>query len=185
MFIYDTKALGVKSSKLITEFLAKIVERLDLRSKRLQIGRITDNCPSGGSFQLSDKVSGLDFSEIHLPSYTELLKKVRRSAFSSEYGGRSGASNMAVLFVDSEMQGLDDAFINEASQMKKQANVFTVTIGNGQLIAKFADNFKISQQLHVDSYADLDKAADEFLTQMCDFFVFDALDYDIDYVVPL
>lgn len=185
MFIYDTKALGVEASKVITEFLVRIASRLDLRSGHLHVGRITDNCPSGGSFQLSNKVSALDFSEIHLPTYTELLTKVRRSAFSSEYGGRSDAANVAVLFVDSEMQGFDDAFINEAAQLKTQANTFVVSIGNDQIVSKFIDNFNRNRQLHVNSYTDLNKAVDEFLSQLCDFFVFNAIDYDIDYVVPL
>lgn len=185
MFIYDTKALGVQSSEVITRFLAKIVARLDLGGGHLRVGRITDNCPSGGSFQLSNQVSALDFSEIRLPSYTDLLRKVQRTAFSSEYGGRSDATNVAVLFVDSEMTGLDDAFINEAKQMKQSSDVFVVSIGNGNMITKLSEGFQSSLQLHVNSASDLDKAVDNFIMQLCDFFTFKSLDYHIDYVVPL
>lgn len=185
MFVYDTKALGVSASKIITEFLAKIVTRLDLSSGHLRVGRITDNCPSGGSFQLSNSVSALDFSEIRTPSYADLLKKVRRTAFSSEYGGRTNASNVAVMFIDSQMEGLDDMLLDEAKSLKNTADVMVVSIGGGDMVTKFSDNFSQSLYMHVNSYTDLDKAADDFLLKMCDYFAFKSLDYTIDYVIPV
>ncbi|XP_052796198.1 cartilage matrix protein-like isoform X2 [Mya arenaria] len=186
MFIYDSTSMGVRTSNAISQFLSKVVSGLDLRSGNLRIGRVTDDCPTAGNIPLSSKLTPVDFSEFQLSSYSHMLQKLRRSGFTIEYGGRQGATKLAVLFIDGNMNGLDYNIINEAKLLKaKNNNVFVVTIGNGDIISKIGSEFGQGYHMHVNDYRSLENAGSEFLSQICDFFTFDSLDYNIDYVIPV
>lgn len=185
MFVYDTAALGPAKSEVISGFISQIVSNLDLSSGYLHLGRVTDNCPTGGNFQLSNRLAAADFTSIGFSSYSNLIKKVRRAGFTAEYGGRNDATNAAVLFVDSEMNGSDGSALREAKELLGSSEVFVVTIGNSQTIREFSRSFRGNNYLHVDSYTDLPSAANTFLNQICYFVTLESVDYDIDYVVPV
>ena len=123
MFIYDTASLGDYKSREISQFLAVVVSYLDIKSGLLQVGRVTDNCPSGENFPLSNKVSPDDFSNIRFSTYSNLIKKVRKSGFSVDNNGRVDSLTLAVLFVDSEMT--DAGALQEAKAMTTTAEVFS------------------------------------------------------------
>jgi hypothetical protein len=185
MFIYDTAALGPSKAEAISQFIATVVGGLDLWSGFLHIGRITDNCPTGGNFQLSNKLTSADFTSIGFSSYSTLLKKLRRAGFTSEYGGRDDATNTAVLFIDSDMQDSDKTALNEAKALRGSTEVFIVAIGNSPTITEFSRTFRGNNYFQVDSFSDLQTSSANFLRKLCYFFSTDFQDYNIDYVVPV
>ncbi|XP_045215666.2 cartilage matrix protein-like [Mercenaria mercenaria] len=185
MFVYDSAALGPTKSEAISQFIATIVSGLDLSSGFLHVGRVTDNCPTGGNFQLSNRLSAADFTSIGFSSYTNLIEKVRRAGFTSEYGGRDDASRSSILFVDSEMNGLDGRALSAAKELLKSSEVFVVAVGNSQTIRDFSQSFRGNNFLHVDSYNELPLTSNVFLNQLCYFITLNSVDYNIDYVVPV
>ncbi|KAL4227330.1 Trimeric coiled-coil oligomerization domain of matrilin [Mactra antiquata] len=179
MFIYDTANFGPIKTDAISEFMTEVVSGLDMASGYLHVGRITDNCPTGGNFQLSDKLSAADFQSIQFSSYSNLIKKVNRAGFTSEHGGRDDASNAAVLFIDSDMSGLDDQALQEAQSLGNSSEVFVISIGRGPIINQFAQSFRGNNFFQVNSFSELRTSAKKFLTKLCYYFTIDYLDYDI------
>ncbi|XP_060559248.1 cartilage matrix protein-like [Ruditapes philippinarum] len=182
MFVYDSSALGPKKSEAISMFIATIVSNLDISSKHLHIGRITDNCPSGGNFQLSNRLSAADFTSIGVSTFSDLINKVKRTGFSSEYGGRSDSSKSSILFIDSDMNSVDGSALRAAKDLSTSSDVFVVAIGNSPTIRDFSRTFHGNKFLHVNSYNDLPSTSNNFLNQLCYFITLNSFDYSLDYV---
>ena len=182
IFVYDSTALGPKKSEAISMFIATVVSHLDISSKHLHIGRVTDNCPSGGNFQLSNRLSAADFTSIGVSTYSDLINKVNRTAFLPEYGGRSDATKSSILFLDSDVNGLDGSVLKAAQDLSASSDVFVVAVGNSPTIRDFARKIDSNKFLHVNTYKDLSTASDNFLNQLCYFITLNSFDYNLDYV---
>ena len=185
MFVYDSTSMGVKTSNAISEFLTKVVSGLDMGSGNLRIGRLTDDCPSGGNMPLSDKLSPEDFSAFTLSSYSHMLRKLRRSGFTFEYGGRSDATKIAVLFIDADMVDLDVDVLKEAKELAKTATVYVVTLGSADIVKKISGDKDFRVHMHVNPGQSLNDYSGVFLNRLCEVFSPESVDYDIDYVVPV
>ena len=184
IFTYDSAALGETKSHIISEFIAEIVSNLDLRGGFLRIGRITDNCPTGANFDLSNRLTSADFAEIHFSSFGHLLKRIHRTGFSSEYGARKGSSPVTVMFVDSDMEGLDREALHAAKTLSQDSELYVIAIGYGPIIDRFSNHITGSNFIQIHSYEALTGLQKDFLTELCYFFDTDT-HTSIDHVVPV
>lgn len=185
LFIYDASAMGANASHVVSQFIAAVVTNLDIASGNLRVGRITDNCPSGGNFDLSNKLTAADFKEITVSSYSNLIKKTRTLGFNPENGGRSGATNVSVLFVNSDRDEGETKTVQEAKELIKASEVFVVAIGQSPTIKNISEAMKARNILRVDALDDLNDLAGDFVNKLCYFFSLDFNDYNIDYVIPV
>ena len=170
IFTYDSAALGEAKSHIVSLFISKIVNRLDLTGGFLRVGRITDNCPSGGNFDLSNRLSSADFAEIQFSSFGHLLNRVHRTGFSSEYGGKQGATPATVLFIDSDMEGLDTHTLHAAKDLAEDSELYVIAVGEGPMIDRFSNQISGSNFIQIHSYDLLSSIEKDFVAELCYFF---------------
>ena len=184
IFTYDSAALGEVKSHKISQFIAEIVSGLDIYGGYLRIGRITDNCPTGGNFDLSGRLSSADFAEIHFSSFGHLLKRIQRTGFLVENGGRQGSSPVTILFIDSDMEGLDKHTLDAAKELSEDAETYVIAIGQGPLIDRFSNHITGSNFIQIHSYDELSSIKKDFLNELCYFFDTDT-HTKINHVIPV
>ena len=170
MFIYDITSLGKEKSTAVSVFLSAVVSKFDLLSGYLHVGRITDNCPTDVNFQLSSKITSSDFSKIRLPTFSHMIKKVALSGFTPEYGARKDSAKVSVLFIDAEMDSLDNKALHEAKNLANNTELFVVAMGHNHIIHQFSKSFDKNHFIHLNSFRDLDGAVEKTLDKLCHYF---------------
>ena len=170
MFVYDTVAIGSWKSQAISQFLAKSVRELDLVSGDLRVGRETENCPSG-NIPLGSVLQASALSVVRYSTFADMLRKVTRSRFSIENGGRKDSVKMAVLIVDTK-QRISYEVLQEMKKMEDAVHFFYI-VGIGEddnqisLLKKAAGSGKF---MNIFNYDELSSFADTLMSEFCDFF---------------
>ena len=99
-----------------------------------------------------------------------MLKRITRSRYTVENGGRENSVKMAVVFVDGS-QRIDYNVMQEARRLKDTVDYFyVVTVGQNMRLLQLTGLAGNGKFLSVSNYAGLNSVADKLMSDMCDFF---------------
>ena len=164
MFLYDALALGTEKTSIVTKFITKVASQFDTRTGNIRIGRLLYNCLDDAYNELTSPSDTNTWGDVVLPGILDLLKRLRRTGFSREQGGRIDAKSVAVLFVDGRIHNLQDV----QTHMEMMSNVQFVTIlvgGEYERISLRTTGSNVI--LTVPSYEALLDFRDRFLSHIC------------------
>ncbi|KAL5004709.1 hypothetical protein ScPMuIL_018165 [Solemya velum] len=166
MFVYDPTSLGADKTQHVTDFVAKVSQKMDVVSDNVRVGRMTENCPTNTDVSLSGPESVTSLKSLQLSGFGNLLLKVARRGFSESNGGRPEARSVAVLFLDTDSKDLRSAF--HASKHLSDTNMFVVyneNVVDMETALKFVST--PDRLMSYSSYAHLSKLQDNFLKMFC------------------
>jgi len=144
------------------------MESFNLATDRFRVGREIENCPRG-NVALGGAMNAADFGTLHFYSFTDLLKKVHRTKFTEENGGRPNATKMVVIFVDASQQMSYDTYL-AAKDIKDKVDFFyVVSFGKGTYNKYFEDLAGPQYTLKTD-YDALIGQSNSLMSTLCDFF---------------
>lgn len=169
IFVYDAVTLGSWKSQSISQFIAKSIREFDLVSSVLRVGRDIENCPTG-NIPLGSALQASDMSQVRYSTFPDMLKRITRSRYTVENGGRENSVKMAVVFVDGS-QRIDYNVMQEARRLKDAVDYFyVVTVGQNMRMLQLTGLAGNGKFLSVSNYAGLNSVADKLMSDMCDFF---------------
>lgn len=170
MFVYDSAQLGIPRTRKITKFIYDVTSTLNMDTRHLKVGRLTENCLSGADTYLSSQKPSIDFDGIDFPDTRRLIRKLASQGFAEPYGARRYAKKIAVMFLDDNMENLKQA----SQEMVRLRNTHTlvVTIGDLDLFtaASFSSRPANDYIVHIPSYKYLHTAKSTLLQKLCKIF---------------
>ena len=169
IFVYDAKAIGSWKAQAVSQFIAKSVREFDFVSADLRVGRETENCPSG-NVPLGSALQASDLSLVRFTTFSDMLRKVTRSSFSVENGGRQNSLKMAVVVVDAN-QRISFDVLKEMKGLKNTVDFFyIVAAGDNRQMLQLKTLTGSGNFISVKNYDELNASADKLMSDLCDFF---------------
>ncbi|XP_061172938.1 cartilage matrix protein-like [Saccostrea echinata] len=161
LFAYDVSSLGFRKSEVIGRFIHTLVSSLDLSTGKVNVGRITDNCPRYSNVPLGRDTKL--FTELKFPGIGQLLKSMNKS-----FPVSSNVKRIGVLVVDESTTGEREAV--EFIKKNNNFELMVIAIGDRQNTAFAADlasdpdfNFLV----RVPQYSDLSTSFSRVLDKLC------------------
>lgn len=161
MFAYDAPSLGFRKSEVIGRFIYTLVSSLDFSSGKLQVGRVTDNCPQNSNVPLGRDTK--QFTELRFPGIGELLQSMNHS-----FPTRTGAKRLGVLVVDESTTGERSAI--EFIKKNPKFELMVIAIGdpyNTGFASDLASNPNFNYLVRVPSYSELSTSFSNVLDKLC------------------
>lgn len=167
VFVYDSSHLGMKKTKKITKFVFDVTSALDMSSRKLKVGRLTENCLTGADVYLTSQQQSMDFDQINFPDFRRMIRKLAAVGFSPQYGARRHATKVAVLFLDDENENLKQAA--EEVVRLHETHSFVITVGDVDIhtAAEFSSKPLNDYLVHIPSYKYLPTARTTLLQKLC------------------
>lgn len=141
MFFLDSINAGRKNTKKVRAFIQDLMNDLDIDKDKIQVGLMTgDECDAKSKSSTGFTLGAMTTKEDALAAITEkqevdfgeMLKSMRRSAFSSRHGGRRQARKIAILIIDGNL----DAPLKALKEAKKARihgiEVYVVQVGDDE-----------------------------------------------------
>lgn len=162
MFAYDASSLGFRKSEVIGRFVYTLVSSLDLSTGKVNVGRITDNCPRYSNVPLGRNIKLL--TDLRFPGIGQLLQSMNQS-FPTRL---NDAKRVGVLIVDESTTGERDAI--DFIKKNPSFDLMVIAIGDPYttgFAADLASDPDFNYLVRVPKYSDLSTTFSQVLDKLC------------------
>ena len=169
----DPAELGTSNTKVVYEFIGGLLEDFNTEPGNIQVGLESRNCGHhninlGEYKDTAEMTKAVRNSE--LPGLSHMIKKLRKSSFKEENGGRNAARHMAVVFVDDKLYNPKEV-LNQARKAKNyDVELFVVAVGDSVVDEELMTLCSSPVDRHlirVPDYGALKECRPEFLKKFC------------------
>lgn len=161
LFAYDASSLGFRKSEVIGRFVYTLVSSLDLSTGKVNVGRITDNCPRYSNVPLGRDTKL--FTDLQFPGIGQLLQSMNQS-----FPTRLNVKRVGVLVVDESTTGERDAI--DFIKKNPSFDLMVIAIGDPYttgFAADLASDPDFNYLVRVPKYSDLSTAFSQVLDKLC------------------
>lgn len=145
MFILDSINAGKKNTRRAIDFIKALVDDLDIHAHKIQVGLMSAECEDEQTgFTLdrnNDRVQVVkSLSNIRATDLSQVLKQMRRGAFSPDNGARKEARRIAILIIDGNLESPINALTEAQRARMHGIEVFVIQVGHFNLFSKASDS---------------------------------------------
>lgn len=161
LFAYDASSLGFRKSEVIGRFVYTLVSSLDLSTGKVNVGRITDNCPRYSNVPLGRNIKL--FTDLQFPGIGQLLQSMNQS-----FPTRLNVKRVGVLIVDESTTGERDAI--DFIKKNPSFDLMVIAIGDPYttgFAADLASDPDFNYLVRVPKYSDLSTTFSQVLDKLC------------------
>ncbi|XP_060066993.1 cartilage matrix protein-like [Ylistrum balloti] len=177
MFILDSMNAGKKNTKRALAFIRSLISEIDIDTDKIQVGLMSAECQDDetgfalGERQQKDGVLE-SLSNIRGTDISQILKQMRRGAFSPDNGGRKDVRKIAVLIIDGKLEEPIRALTEAQRARIHGIEVFVIQVGEDEessTEARMMSDAPTTQHyFQVPDYAALMELKDAFWAALCD-----------------
>lgn len=161
LFAYDASSLGFRKSEVIGRFVYTLVSSLDLSTGKVNVGRITDNCPRYSNVPLGRNIKL--FTDLQFPGIGQLFQSMNQS-----FPTRLNVKRVGVLIVDESTTGERDAI--DFIKKNPSFDLMVIAIGDPYttgFAADLASDPDFNYLVRVPKYSDLSTTFSQVLDKLC------------------